>query len=123
MGARSGERESVQHLYSGLHLEGIPIDEEKYKEEWGPYAHKLAVRDEHDLIAKKKEPLLQNRDALNLVLGYNYYGLNVFYTYDLTISDLGVGTAGSHEIRIWLEYPFRPTRRKPSMKFIPCPKW
>jgi len=42
----------------GLHLEKFRIDEDVYTASWQPYAHDVIVREEHDLIAKRKEPLL-----------------------------------------------------------------
>lgn len=52
------KKAATQLLVQGLDLKEYTLDKEKYVKDWTPYAHKIATREEHDLIAQKKEPLL-----------------------------------------------------------------
>jgi type IX secretion system PorP/SprF family membrane protein len=58
------------------------------------------------------------RDAIALVVGVNYEGLSVGYSYDFTVSRLITNTGGSHEIS--LIYKFEIEYKK-KFKPIPCP--
>ena len=65
---------------------------------------------------------LYNQDALVWLLGFKHDFFSIGYSYDLTISKLGPGTAGSHEISISYEFD-NPKRRKKKVSPIPCPKF
>lgn len=65
---------------------------------------------------------LYNQDALVWLLGFKHDYFSLGYSYDLTISKLGPGTAGSHEISISYEFD-NPKRRKKRVSPIPCPKF
>jgi hypothetical protein len=65
---------------------------------------------------------LYKQDALVWLLGFKHDFFSVGYSYDLTISKLGPGTAGSHEISISYEFD-NPKRRKKKVSPIPCPKF
>lgn len=65
---------------------------------------------------------LYNQDALVWLLGFKHDFFSIGYSYDLTISKLGPGTAGSHEISISYEFD-NPKRRKKRVSPIPCPKF
>lgn len=57
-------------------------------------------------------------DALALMVGYKFQNFSVGYSYDFTVSSLGLGSGGSHELS--LIYEFNVTTRK-RWKSIPCP--
>ncbi len=63
-----------------------------------------------------------NQDALVWLLGFKHNNFSVGYSYDLTISGLGPGTAGSHEVSVSYEFD-SPKRRKKRTTPIPCPKF
>lgn len=68
-------------------------------------------------------PLIKDysrRDALSILLGYNYKDLNIGYSYDFTLSKLVTSTGGAHEIS--LSYKFE-IERKHKFKAIPCPEF
>jgi hypothetical protein len=74
------------------------------------------------LPIKNYEPGLPNNDAAIFLVGYKQDNLSVGYSYDLTVSRLGVSTGGSHELS--LTYTFAsPQSRKKFAKKIPCPKF
>jgi hypothetical protein len=52
---RTGAR--TQLMIQGLNLASAPLTLAEYRATWGAFAHQIAVRDEHDLIALKPEPL------------------------------------------------------------------
>jgi hypothetical protein len=57
-------------------------------------------------------------DALAFMAGYKLEQISFAYSYDFTISRLGIGSGGSHEIS--LIYEFKVNTRK-RWKPIPCP--
>ncbi len=68
-------------------------------------------------------PLIKDysrRDALSILLGYNYKDINIGYSYDFTISRLVTSTGGAHEIS--MQYRFD-IERKHRFKPIPCPEF
>lgn len=69
-----------------------------------------------------KERGLYNQDAIVWLLGFKHDYFSVGYSYDLTISKLGPGTAGSHELSISYEFD-NPKRRKKRVTPIPCPRF
>lgn len=60
----------------------------------------------------------QRVDALAFMVGYRFQAFSVGYSYDFTVSRLGLGSGGSHEIS--LVYEFKSKARK-KWKAIPCP--
>lgn len=60
------------------------------------------------------------RDAISVLVGYNYMELNIGYSYDFTVSRLVTSTGGAHEIS--LSYKFE-IERKHKFKAIPCPEF
>ncbi|MBL4657138.1 MAG: type IX secretion system membrane protein PorP/SprF [Flavobacteriales bacterium] len=77
-------------------------------------------------LLKAYKPLYSNNDALIAVIGYTVKDyLTIGYSYDLTISKLGMGTLGSHEISIIYEFA-QPEYKRDGMKknfLIPCTKF
>lgn len=60
-----------------------------------------------------------DQDALILYLGTHFKNLTAGYSYDFTISSLGPGTGGAHELSITYELPSK--NRLNKHKLIPCP--
>ncbi len=60
-----------------------------------------------------------DQDALILFLGLHLKKITAGYSYDFTISSLGPGTGGAHELSIVYELPARKKLNK--NKLIPCP--
>lgn len=58
------------------------------------------------------------RDAVAFLLGYNHNNLSVAYSYDFTVSRLGVGSGGSHEIALIYKFKIEIPKR---YRAIPCP--
>ncbi len=57
-------------------------------------------------------------DAAILMLGYDFHGVKVAYSYDLTISKLGPSTGGAHEIAFSYSFDLKPREKLTS---VPCP--
>jgi len=50
-------------------------------------------------------------------------GINIGYSFDYTISDLGIGSGGAHEISFSYTFPLTDRKLPPKeMRFVPCPK-
>lgn len=62
-------------------------------------------------------------DAVVALLGYTSDNLNIGYSYDLTLSQLGARSGGAHELSF--RYQFQIGRQKPprSVQEIPCPSF
>lgn len=67
-------------------------------------------------------PAINTMDALIWLIGFRQEQFSVGYSYDLTISKLGPGTAGAHELSIAYEFD-NPKKRKKRGVPIPCPKF
>lgn len=73
-------------------------------------------------------PIQQNikdnisQDALIIILGFQLTSVELSYSYDLTVSELGPAAGGAHEIALKykLNMPER-AKTKKREKFIPCP--
>jgi type IX secretion system PorP/SprF family membrane protein len=67
---------------------------------------------------------INNHDALVALAGFKYKGLSVGYSYDVTVSKLGVSTGGAHEISLILEW-YNPEKGSPSKRrrYNPCPSF
>ncbi|RLD27559.1 MAG: hypothetical protein DRI54_00895 [Bacteroidetes bacterium] len=64
------------------------------------------------------------RDAVALLIGYKQSNLSFAYSYDITISKLGLNTGGSHELTVVYEWANRKNRRSSRRKrVIPCAKF
>jgi type IX secretion system PorP/SprF family membrane protein len=73
-------------------------------------------------------PIMQNaldnvsQDAVVVILGFHLEKMELSYSYDLTVSELGPGSGGTHELAIKYKVDVATrvkTRKK--QKFIPCP--
>jgi type IX secretion system PorP/SprF family membrane protein len=87
-----------QHFMAGLWYRGIPV--KRYKEG------------------------LNNNESLIMLIGVNYMGLSVGYSYDLTISSQRPGSGGAHEISLIYEWeiPYQYKGKKRARK-VSCPKF
>lgn len=66
-----------------------------------------------------------NRDAIVMMVGVNLLsGLNIGYSFDYTVSQLGIQSGGAHEVSVsWTlpnKYQGKPNRRD---TILPCPKF
>ena len=65
-----------------------------------------------------------SRDAVSLLIGYSQSGLSFAYSYDITISKLGLNTGGSHELTVIYEWANRKNKRLTRRRrIIPCAKF
>jgi type IX secretion system PorP/SprF family membrane protein len=67
-----------------------------------------------------------NNESIVLLLGFTKIGakeaLNIGYSFDYTISKLGIGSGGAHEFSLTYTWPMRNPRKPPRDKMvIPCP--
>lgn len=73
-------------------------------------------------------PIQQNvndnisQDAIVIILGMQLEAIEIGYSYDFTVSELGTISGGAHEVSLIyrMETGFRSKTKKPD-KFIPCP--
>lgn len=65
-----------------------------------------------------------NQDALIFMLGLNLKGLEIGYSYDLSISEMSGQSGGSHEISIVYQFQgLNPRKVRRKDKFLPCPNY
>ena len=65
-----------------------------------------------------------SQDALIFILGLNLQFIEVGYSYDFTISDIGPESGGSHELSVTLLLPeLNPSKVKRKDKILPCPNY
>ncbi len=65
-----------------------------------------------------------NNDSVILLAGITTNGLSIGYSYDYTISGLGIRTGGAHEISIRYEFFWGdPTKPPKNVREIPCPRF
>jgi type IX secretion system PorP/SprF family membrane protein len=65
-----------------------------------------------------------NNESLIFILGYTMNGLNIGYSFDYTLSSLGIGTGGAHEVSISYTFFMGDPRKPPkNVRQIPCPKF
>lgn len=74
----------------------------------------------------KKVEEFSNNDAMVFLIGFIKKGkddqLNIGYSYDLTISELGAASGGAHEFTLVYSWPVGNPRKPPkNVRLIPCP--
>lgn len=75
------------------------------------------------LPIKKFEGLPNNESAI-LLVGISKDNLNIGYSFDYTLSELGIASGGAHEISLRYEFFLGDPRRPPkNVRRIPCPKF
>lgn len=67
-----------------------------------------------------------NNESIVLLLGFTQLGakdaINIGYSFDYTVSRLGIGSGGAHEFSLVYTFPLRNPRKPPADKLvIPCP--
>ena len=96
----------AQQLDLGLHFHYNPIMA-------GFWYRGVVVRDEFEL---------PRQDAVSFLFGIRMPTFDVGYSYDFTISSLGAGSGGSHEVSLVYQLKTAESRKvKRKEKFIPCP--
>ncbi len=77
------------------------------------------------LPIKKFEQGINNSDALIFLVGFKQEGLSIGYSYDMTISNLGLSTGGAHEVSVSYEFQAPQSRKRVprSARKLPCPKF
>ena len=63
----------------------------------------------------------RNKDAFIITLGLESEYIKVGYSYDITISRLSLGSGGSHEVSMGLNFACKP--KKKSFRTISCPSF
>jgi type IX secretion system PorP/SprF family membrane protein len=72
-------------------------------------------------------PLRQNtndnisQDAVVVILGFNFEKIEIGYSYDFTVSELGPSSGGTHEISLKYKMAIQSGPRKHRERYIPCP--
>ena len=65
-----------------------------------------------------------NNESIIFLVGVSTNGFNVGYSYDYTISKLGIQTGGAHEISVRYEFFLGNPRKPPkNVRRLPCPKF
>lgn len=83
-------------------------------------------------VPYKKVDDIQNNESIVFLIGFtkiggrdkngNRDGLTIGYSFDYTISELGIGSGGAHEFSLVYTWPMRNPRKPPPDKMvIPCP--
>lgn len=63
-----------------------------------------------------------SRDAVVVILGFQFDKIDIAYSYDFTVSELGPISGGTHEVSVQYKLAIQThTRTKKKQKFIPCP--
>ena len=67
----------------------------------------------------------QSRDALIFSAGLQFSSFSCQYSYDFTISELGAGSLGAHEVSLEYRFdiPTNPNKVKRKDKILPCPSF
>jgi hypothetical protein len=67
---------------------------------------------------------ISNNESLIFLAGISSNGLHIGYSFDYTISQLGISTGGAHEVSIRYEFFLGDPRKPPkNVRQIPCPKF
>jgi len=65
-----------------------------------------------------------NHDAVAVLLGFQAARYKFGYSYDVTVSKLGIGSsAGSHEISLVYQWSSRHNQRSKKIRIMPCAKF
>jgi len=66
---------------------------------------------------------ISNNEAIVFSVGFSKNGLNIGYSFDYTLSQLGIQSGGAHEVSVSYEFFLGDPRKPPrSIRQIPCPK-
>lgn len=76
------------------------------------------------LPAKSNRYGYANHDAVAILLGFQASRYKIGYSYDITVSKLGIGSsAGSHEISLVYQWSNRVSQRAKKIRIMPCAKF
>ncbi len=76
------------------------------------------------LPAKSNRYGYANHDAVAVLLGFQASRYKIGYSYDITVSKLGIGSsAGSHEISLVYQWSNRVSQRAKKIRIMPCAKF
>ncbi len=64
-----------------------------------------------------------NHDAVAALVGFQASRYKIGYSYDITISQLGVSSAGSHEISLVYQWANKHNARTKKIRIMPCAKF
>jgi hypothetical protein len=64
-----------------------------------------------------------DKESLIFLVGLTAGNLNIGYSFDYTISELGIASGGAHEISLSYQFPPDPRRPPKNVRRIPCPKF
>lgn len=65
-----------------------------------------------------------NNESAVFLIGISSNNLNIGYSFDYTLSELGIGSGGAHEVSLAYEFPLRSRKIPPkNVRLIPCPKF
>jgi len=72
----------------------------------------------------KKNNINPNNDAVAAIIGYYAGPYKIGYSYDITISSLGIGnSAGTHEISLVYEWANKRNIKLAKRRIMPCAKF
>jgi hypothetical protein len=76
------------------------------------------------LPAKSNQLGYPNHDAIAVLLGIQAANYKFGYSYDVTVSTLGIGSsAGSHEISLVYQWTTKHNARSDKRRIVPCAKF
>lgn len=112
--------------HAGAH---IPLDGKYGQTSMSPNIIYQQQRDFRELnlgLYVSKGPIVgglwyRNADAIVALLGFQKDMIKMGYSYDITVSRLGIITAGSHEIS--LQLLFKCKRKRPKFRTVSCPSF
>ncbi len=64
-----------------------------------------------------------NNESVIFLVGMSRGSLNIGYSFDYTISGLGIGSGGAHEVSLSYDLDLTPNRPPRNVRKIPCPKF
>ena len=74
-------------------------------------------------IPFRKVNEISNNESLIFSVGFSKNGLNIGYSFDYTLSQLGIQSGGAHEVSVSYEFFMGDPRKPPrNVREIPCPK-
>jgi len=64
-----------------------------------------------------------DKESIIFLVGLTSGPLNIGYSFDYTVSELGIASGGAHEISLSYRFPPDPRRPPRNVRQIPCPKF
>lgn len=67
---------------------------------------------------------INNNESAIFLIGFTQNNLNIGYSFDYTISKLGIDSGGAHEVSVSYEFSLADPRKPPkNVRRIPCPRF